>query len=142
MVRRSQGRRADRGEAIHFLEHIRDHKCATLVLGLLYSLPGQTLEIWREDLGIAEDPAPDDADLYGFNVIPETPLHRAVTSGKLHPKILQHLGTMCEVGAAFLGARGCRQISNSHHGGRTSRERNLYNLCTKQGAGCLAMARA
>ena len=135
--RRRQGRRASKEEAIRFLEGIRDRNRVALVIDLLYGLPGQTLEVWREDLRIADDLAPDGIDLYGLNLIPGTPLHRAVAAGKLHPTTLQHLGAMYEAGAAFLGARGWRQISNSHWA-RTPRERNLYNLCIKQGADCLA----
>ncbi len=136
-VRRRQGRRASKEEAIRFLEGIRDRNRVALVIDLLYGLPGQTLEVWREDLRIAGDLAPDGVDLYGLNLIPGTPLQRAVAAGKLHPMTLQHLGAMYEAGTTFLGARGWRQISNSHWA-RTSRERNRYNLRIKQGADCLA----
>lgn len=136
-VRRRQGRRASKEEAIRFLEGIRDRNRVALVIDLLYGLPGQTLEVWREDLRIVNDLAPDGVDLYGLNLIPGTPLQRAVSAGKLHPTTLQHLGAMYEAGAAFLGMRGWRQISNSHWA-RTPRERNRYNLRIKQGADCLA----
>jgi len=136
-VRRRQGRRAEKDEAIRFLEDIRKRESVTLVVDLLYGLPGQTLEIWREDLRIVGELEPDGVDLYGLNLIPGTPLQRAVSSGKLHPAPLQHLGAMYQTGATFLGDRGWRQISNSHWA-RTPRERNLYNLRIKQGADCLA----
>ncbi len=136
-VRRRLGRRADKEEAIRFLEGIRDRNRVALVIDLLYGLPGQTPEVWREDLRIADDLGPDGVDLYGLNLIPGTPLHRAAMAGKLQPTTLQHLGTMYESGAAFLGAKGWRQISNSHWA-RTPRERNLYNLHIKRGADCLA----
>lgn len=137
IVRRRQGRRAGKDEAIRFLGGVRERKRVTLVIDLLYGLPGQTLEIWHEDLRIADELAPDGVDLYGLNLIPGTPLHRAIAAGKLHPTTLQYLGAMYEAGAAFLGASGWRQISNSHWA-RTPRERNLYNLRIKQGADCLA----
>jgi oxygen-independent coproporphyrinogen-3 oxidase len=136
-VRRRQGRRASREEAVRFLEGIRDRNRVALVVDLLYGLPGQTLEVWREDVRIASDLAPDGVDLYGLNLIPGTPLQRAVTAGKLHPTTLQHLGAMYEAGAALLSAKGWRQISNSHWA-RTPRERNRYNLRIKQGGDCLA----
>ncbi|MCF8471033.1 MAG: heme anaerobic degradation radical SAM methyltransferase ChuW/HutW [Parvibaculum sp.] len=136
-VRRRQGRRASKEEAIRFLEGIRDRNSVTLVIDLLYGLSGQTMEVWREDLRIVGDLAPDGVDLYGLNLIPGTPLQRAVAAGKLHPMTLPHLGAMYEAGAAFLSAKGWRQISNSHWA-RTPHERNRYNLRIKQGADCLA----
>lgn len=136
-VRRRQGRRASKEEVVRFLEGVRDRDRVTLVIDLLYGLPGQTPEIWREDLRIADDLAPDGVDLYGINLIPNTPLHRAVAAGKLQPTTLRDLGAMYEAGATFLGTRGWRQISNSHWA-RTPRERSLYNLRIKQGVECLA----
>ncbi|MCC6776985.1 MAG: heme anaerobic degradation radical SAM methyltransferase ChuW/HutW [Hyphomicrobiales bacterium] len=136
-VRRRQGRRASKEEAIRFLEGIRDRNRVALVIDLLFGLPDQTLAVWREDLRIADGLSPDGVDLYGLNLIPGTPLQRAVAAGRLHPTTLQHLGAMYEAGAVFLGERGWRQISNSHWA-RTLRERNLYNLRIKQGADCLA----
>ncbi|MCC7348732.1 MAG: heme anaerobic degradation radical SAM methyltransferase ChuW/HutW [Variibacter sp.] len=136
-VRRRQGRRASKEEAIRFLAGIRDRNRVALVIDLLYGLPGQTPEVWREDLRIAADLAPDGIDLYGLNLIPGTPLQRAVAAGKLDPTALQDLGARYEAGAAVLAAAGWRQISNSHWA-RTPRERNVYNLRIKQGVDCLA----
>lgn len=136
-VRRRQGRRATKEDAIRFLAGIRDRNQVALVIDLLYGLPGQTPDIWNEDLRIATDLAPDGLDLYGLNLIPGTPLQRAVAAGKLDAATLQQLGSMYQAGAAFLGDRNWRQISNSHWA-RTSRERNLYNLRIKEGADCLA----
>jgi oxygen-independent coproporphyrinogen-3 oxidase len=136
-VRRRQGRRASKEQAVRFLAGIRDRNKVALVVDLLYGLPGQTEEVWREDLRIVASLTPDGVDLYGLNLIPGTPLHHAVAAGKLHPTTLQDLGAMYEAGVAFLGEAGWQQISNSHWG-RTPRERNVYNLRIKEGADCLA----
>jgi oxygen-independent coproporphyrinogen-3 oxidase len=136
-IRRRHGRRASKEEAVRFLAGIRDRGRVALVIDLLFGLPGQTLEVWREDLRIANDLAPDGIDLYGLNLIPGTPLHRAVGTGKLRPATFQELGTMYETGVAFLGWAGWRHLSNSHWA-QTPRERNIYNLRIKQGADCLA----
>lgn len=136
-LRQRQGRRASKEEAIRFLAGVRDRNRAALVIDLLYGLPGQTRDMWREDLRIVSDLAPDGVDLYGLNLIPGTPLQRAVTAGKFMPATYGELGAMYEAGATFLGARGWRQISNSHWA-RTPRERNIYNLRIKQDADCLA----
>ncbi|RIK85026.1 MAG: heme anaerobic degradation radical SAM methyltransferase ChuW/HutW [Hyphomicrobiales bacterium] len=137
-VRRRQGRRAGKEEAIAFIEALRDRDRAAVVIDLLFGLPGQTEAVWREDLAIAADIAPDGVDLYGLNLIPGTPLHRAAAAGKFpDAPTLADLGGMYRAGSDFLAGRGWRQISNSHWG-RTPRERNVYNLRIKEGAECLA----
>lgn len=137
-VRHRQGRRASKEEAIRFLEAIRDRDRAALVIDLLYGLPGQTDEIWSEDLRIAADLAPDGVDLYGLNLIPGTPLHKAIGIGKFPAAAtLKDIGVMYRAGVEFLSAKGWTQISNSHWA-RTPRERNIYNLRIKEGADCLA----
>ena len=136
-VRRRQGRRTDTKEVIRFLAGIHDRGRAALVIDLLYGLPGQTAQVWLEDLRIATDLRPDGIDLYGLNLIPGTPLQQAVASGKMEKATLQSLASMYETGAAYLDERGWRQLSNSHWTS-SSRERNLYNLRIKQGAECLA----
>lgn len=137
-VRRRQGRRASREEAIRFLEGIRDRDRAALVIDLIYGLPGQTPEVWRQDLDTAAGIGPDGIDLYGLNLIPGTPLSTAITAGKFpSAPNLAEIGDFYAAGADFFRRRGWRQISNNHWG-RTTRERNLYNLLIKEGADCIA----
>ena len=137
-VRRRQGRRTGKEEAIAFIEALCERDRAAIVIDLLFGLPGQTREIWREDLAIAAAIAPDGVDLYGLNLIPGTPLHRAASAGKFpDAPTLADLGGMYRAGADFLGGRGWEQISNSHWR-RTPRERNVYNLRIKEGVDCLA----
>ena len=137
-VRRRQGRRAGKEEAIGFVGAIRDRNRAAVVIDLLYGLPGQSDRIWSEDLRIAADIAPDGVDLYGLNLIPGTPLQQAIGAGKFPAAAtLKDIGAMYRAGVEFLAAKGWAQISNSHWA-RTPRERNVYNLRIKEGADCLA----
>ncbi len=138
-VRRRQGRRAGKEEAIAFIERLRERAGgAAVVIDLLYGLPGQDEAVWREDLNIAATVAPDGVDLYGLNLIPGTPLFTAVSAGKFPAMpALAELGRMYRIGAEHLGAEGWEQISNSHWR-RTKLERNVYNLRIKQGVDCLA----
>lgn len=137
-VRRRQGRRAGKEEAIAFIEGLRDRGGAAVVIDLLYGLPGQDEAVWREDLRIAAQIAPDGVDLYGLNLIPGTPLATAVSAGKFPAMpVLAELGRMYRLGAEHLGAEGWEQISNSHWR-RTQLERNVYNLRIKEGVDCLA----
>ncbi|HMM78218.1 MAG TPA: heme anaerobic degradation radical SAM methyltransferase ChuW/HutW [Gammaproteobacteria bacterium] len=137
-VRRRQGRRASREEAIAFLEGIRARDRAALVIDLIFGLPGQTPQVWQADLETAAALEPDGIDLYGLNLIPGTPLFRAAAGGKFPGSpTLSDLGRLYKAGVDFFDRKGWRQISNSHFG-RTTRERNLYNLYVKGGADCLA----
>ncbi len=137
-VRRRQGRRASKEDAIRFVSALRDRGRAAVVIDLLYGLPGQSEEVWSEDLRIAADIAPDGVDLYGLNLIPGTPLHHAIGAGKFPAAAtLKDIGAMYRTGVEVLAARGWAQISNSHWA-RTPRERNVYNLRIKEGADCLA----
>lgn len=137
-VRRRQGRRASREEAIAFLQGLRDRDRAALVIDLIFGLPGQTQRIWQADLETAAALEPDGIDLYGLNVIPGTPLFRAAAGGKFPgAPTLTDLGRFYKAGVDFFERKGWRQISNSHFA-RTTRERNLYNLYVKGGADCLA----
>lgn len=137
-VRRRQGRRSSREEAVRFLEDLRARDRAAVVIDLMYGLPGQTLEVWKRDLETAAAIAPDGIDLYGLNLIPNSPLVTALEAGKF-PKT-PHSAELLDyyhAGSQFLNDRSWQQISNNHWG-YTPRERNRYNLMMKQGADCLA----
>lgn len=137
-VRTRQGRRSSKEQVIRFLEDIRRRDRAALVVDLIFGLPGQTPEVWREDLRICDALGPDGVDLYGINIIPGSPLQKALEAGKFAAApTLTDLGAMYRTGSEFLGGRGWHQISNSHWG-RTTRERNRYNLMIKAGAEFLA----
>lgn len=137
-VRRRQGRRSSGPEAIRFLEALRDRDRAALVIDLMYGLPGQTPEVWQQDLETAAALSPDGIDLYGLNLIPGTPLSTAIAAGKFPAApAFADLGTFYRAGSEFFAKRNWRQVSNNHWG-RTTRERNLYNLLIKDGADCLA----
>ncbi len=137
-VRRRQGRRASREDAIAFLEGLKRHDGAAVVIDLMYGLPGQTLEVWQRDLATAAAIAPDGIDLYGLNLIPGTPLFSAIQAGKFATApSLADLGRYYRIGSDFLNERSWRQVSNNHWA-RTSLERNRYNRMIKEGADCLA----
>lgn len=137
-VRRRQGRRSSREEAIAFLEALRQKTGSAMVIDLMYGLPGQTMEVWRRDLETATAIAPDGIDLYGLNLIPGTPLFTAMEAGKFAaaPK-LADLGNYYRTGCEILNALSWRQVSNNHWA-RTPLERNLYNRLIKEGMDCLA----
>ncbi|HFU7927659.1 TPA: heme anaerobic degradation radical SAM methyltransferase ChuW/HutW, partial [Escherichia coli] len=104
---------------------------------LLFGLPGQDAQTWGEDLAIARDIGLDGVDLYALNVLPNTPLGKAVENGRTTVPSPAERRDLYLQGCDFMDEAGWRCISNSHWG-RTTRERNLYNLLIKQGADCLA----
>ncbi len=137
-VRRRQGRRSSRQEAITFLENLGGRDRAAVVIDLIYGLPGQTLDIWQQDLETATALGADGIDLYGLNVIPGTPLFTALAAGKFSDASeLRQLGDFYLAGDKLMQRKNWRRLSNNHWG-RTTRERNLYNLLIKEGADCLA----
>lgn len=137
-IRRRQGRKSSREQIIRFLQGLRARENTAMVIDLMYGLPDQTRDLWREDVLTAIALAPDGIDIYGLNLIPGTPLHKAVGMGKFPATAQLHeLGEMYLIGAGLLLGAGWEQVSNSHWR-RTSRERNRYNLRIKQGVDCLA----
>lgn len=110
---------------------------AAVVCDLLFGLPGQDAKIWGEDLAIARDIGLDGVDLYALNLIPNTPLGKAVENGRTTVPSPAERRDLYLQGCDFMDDAGWRCISNSHWA-RTTRERNLYNLLIKQGADCLA----
>jgi oxygen-independent coproporphyrinogen-3 oxidase len=56
-----------------------------LSIDLLYNLPGQTLEQWKEDLKQALELEVESVDCYPLDLYTDTPLARKIASGELPP---------------------------------------------------------
>lgn len=137
-VRKRLGRRSDKAQAIAFLEMLNGKSCVASVIDLMYGLPNQTLDVWQEDLAIAAAIAPDGLDIYGLNLIPGTPLAKAIEAGKFAvAPTLAERGAYYDAGVRLFRSKGWTQISNNHFAA-TALERNRYNRMTKEGAECLA----
>jgi len=137
-IRQRLARTAGREEAIRFMENLASRDKAAVVCDLIFGLPGQTLEIWQEDLTIASQLPLDGVDLYALNLLPTTPLFKAVENKRTELPNVTLRRACYHLGAEFLAQQGWTHLSNSHWA-RTTRERNLYNLLIKRGADCLAM---
>lgn len=137
-IRQRLSRTAGREEAIKFLENLCSRDKAAVVCDLIFGLPEQTEAIWQDDLDIVSQLPLDGVDLYALNLLPTTPLFKAVENKRTElPDVVARRASYRR-GAEFLAHQGWAQLSNSHWA-RTTRERNLYNLLIKQGADCLAM---
>lgn len=137
-IRQRMARLFDRQQLIHFLENLCRRDKAAVVCDLMFGLPGQTAESWREDLAIVSDLPLDGVDLYALNLLPTTPLAKAAENQRVTLPAVMERRDFYRTGADFLANAGWHQLSNSHWA-KTTRERNLYNLLIKQGADCLAM---
>ncbi|MEC5318184.1 heme anaerobic degradation radical SAM methyltransferase ChuW/HutW [Brenneria populi subsp. brevivirga] len=137
-IRRRMARTSDKRQLIRFLEGLCRRDRAAVVCDLMFGLPGQTPETWREDLNIVGSLPLDGVDLYALNLLPTTPLAQAAENRRVALPDVTARRNFYRSGASFLADAGWHQLSNSHWA-RTTRERNLYNLLIKQGADCLAM---
>jgi len=54
-------------------------------IDLLYNLPGQTLEQWRDDIKQALELEVESVDCYPLDLYPETPLAKKIATGELPP---------------------------------------------------------
>ncbi len=99
---------------------------ANLSLDLIYGLPGQTLERWKENLSAAADLGPEHLSCYGLKVEEGTPLYARREEAALPGDDLQadmYLWTV-----SFLESRGYAQyeISNFARPGFASRHNLKY----------------
>lgn len=137
-IRKKMARTSDGPTARAFMEGLVKRDRAAVVCDLLFGLPGQNAERWAEDLTIARDIGLDGVDLYALNLLPQTPLGKAVAAERVSLPSPAERRDLYLQGYQFMDRAGWRCISNSHWA-RTTRERNLYNLLIKQGADCLAL---
>jgi putative heme utilization radical SAM enzyme HutW len=137
-IRQRLARTAGRDEAIRFLENLGSRDKAAVVCDLIFGLPEQTSASWQEDLDIVSELPLDGVDLYALNLLPTTPLFKAVENNRAELPDVKARRGFYRQGAEFLALQGWAQLSNSHWA-KTTRERNLYNLLIKRGADCLAM---
>lgn len=139
--RLSFGVQSFRDDDLEFLSRIHDSKAAleavrvareagfeNVSIDLIYSLPGQTLERWRENLRTAVSLAPDHISAYGLIVEDQTPLARMVRAGVVTPNPVDTEAELYECTMEYLGAEGYGQyeVSNFARPGRRSRHNMAY----------------
>lgn len=137
-VRHRLGRKFDRAGLIDAIERLVARDRATVVIDLMYGLPGQTADVWRRDIETAADLGLDGLDFYALSVWPGGPLAQAITGGKALPlPSLADQGLAYAEASAFFAEQGWRRLSQAHVA-RSLREENRYNRLVKAGAACLA----
>lgn len=132
ILRQRLGRISSREE----LKSALDGICASgssVIIDMLYGLPGQTREILLDDIRfISEETGIDGLDLYALKIFPGTPLDKAIQIGKM-PKAptFDDTATMFHDAYLALVNAGFEHFSPKHWR-RNARERSLYNRLAGQ----------
>jgi oxygen-independent coproporphyrinogen-3 oxidase len=138
-VRKSVGRRASRERMIDVLIGLRDLGRATVVIDLIYGLPGQTTDTWERDIETYLELGIDGCDLYQLNIFTGGPLDTAVSKGAL-PKTatLGEQADYCVRGVEMMTAAHQRRLSLTHWA-QNARERSLYNSYSRGRSECVPL---
>ncbi|MGS0689354.1 heme anaerobic degradation radical SAM methyltransferase ChuW/HutW [Shewanella sp. 0m-4] len=138
-VRQAAGRFDDRDYLINRLQQLRQHPSASIVIDLIFGLPGQTLDIWQQDLQAVIDSGVHGVDLYQLIGLCGTRIEHAREKGKILGTALsefqadsQTRANMYASGAAHFESLNWQRLSSCHWR-RDSRERSVYNSLAKSG---------
>lgn len=132
-VRQMVGRLDTKETVLERLAALKAYGQCSVVIDLIYGLPGQTMEVWEQDLSDLVSSGVDGADLYQLNVFDGSDLNRDIASGKVPPAATTSMqGDMFEFGRTYLEARAYRRLSAAHWSAN-NRESSLYNILAKAG---------
>lgn len=133
-IRRRLGRKHSGEEAAQYMTHLASHKQAVVVLDLIYGLPGQTNEVWQNDIETALGLGLDGLDVYSFKCFPSLPINRMIEKGAF-PALPDDLmqATQYAYAVRRMEKENWLQISNSHFAAPSNMERNIYNSQIKFG---------
>ena len=132
-VRQMVGRLDTKETVLERLAALKAYGQCSVVIDLIYGLPGQTMEVWEQDLADLVSSGVDGADLYQLNVFDGSDLNRDIASGKVPPAATTSMQEdMFEFGRTYLEARAYRRLSAAHWSAN-NRERSLYNILAKAG---------
>jgi len=138
-IRKSIGRKESKEKLIETLSVIRDLGKATVIVDLIYGLPGQTLEIWEEDINTYLSLDIDGCDLYQLNVFMGGPLEKSVSKGALpKPASLKEQADYFVRGLEMMEAAHQLRLSITHWA-NNARERSLYNIFSRGRSECVPL---
>ncbi|BAJ03536.1 heme anaerobic degradation radical SAM methyltransferase ChuW/HutW [Shewanella violacea] len=147
-VRLAAGRFDNREVLIERLQELSKHPSASIVADLIFGLPGQTMEIWLQDLQDVIQSSVHGVDLYQLIGLQGTRLSKQAEKEKakqtqedgsqqkqqtLVPAVdSQTRASMYAAGARLLESSGWQRLSSCHWR-RDNRERSIYNSLAKSG---------
>lgn len=122
------GRQHSREQALAALEKVREAGFTNINLDLMLGLPGQTIELLKDDLEQITALFPEHLSAYLLKVEPATPLHQRLRAGELILPSEEEAAEMYLTTAAVLEAAGYRQyeISNFACDGYQSKHNLIY----------------
>ena len=132
-VRQMVGRLDTKETVLERLASLKAYGQCSVVIDLIYGLPGQTMEVWEQDLADLVSSGVDGADLYQLNVFDGSDLNKDIAKGKVPAAATTAMqGDMFEFGRKYLDERSYRRLSAAHWSAN-NRERSLYNILAKAG---------
>ncbi|KTA85988.1 heme anaerobic degradation radical SAM methyltransferase ChuW/HutW [Aeromonas salmonicida] len=133
-VRQQAARFDDRQTLLARLGELTQDDAAVIVGDLIFGLPGQDDEVWRQDIADVMASGVHGVDLYQLIPMAGTNLERAEASGKLGwAADGQQRAAMYAYGAQTLEQGGWQRLSCSHWR-RNEAEQSRYNQMAKRGA--------
>ena len=132
-------RRTDGAQATRAVRQARAEGFSNLSLDLIYGVPYQTLESWRETLLRALDLGPVHFSCYCLGFEEGTPLHRQLQKGTIQAVAADSQWEFMELTETTLAAAGFRryEVSSWSRPGFESRHNRAYWRCRPvYGAGC------
>lgn len=122
------GRLHDPGDIASALDAARAAGFQNLNLDLIYGIPGQTLDRWRESLRMAVDLGPEHLSCYALTYEPDTPMTRLRLSGAITPCGEDLEAEMFEAAIEQLTLAGYEhyEISNFARPGKRCRANMIY----------------
>ncbi|GIU49458.1 heme anaerobic degradation radical SAM methyltransferase ChuW/HutW [Shewanella sp. KT0246] len=138
-VRKAAGRFDDKQTLIERLQHLSKHPTASIVIDLIFGLPGQTMEIWQQDIQAAMESGAHGVDLYQLIGLAGNRIDKASEKGKVlgtdtseFQADSQTRANMYAYGASKLESNDWQRLSSCHWR-RDNRERSIYNSLAKSG---------
>lgn len=133
-LRQRMGRIDTKETVIERLKAISAYNQASIIIDIIYGLPGQTEESFMQDLAIIDSLPINGMDLYQLSLLPNTPMVKAIEAGKMPPAASRwQQAEMFAKAVEWLDDRAYFRLSNCHWS-KNNRERSMYNLFAKSGA--------
>jgi oxygen-independent coproporphyrinogen-3 oxidase len=121
------GRIHNSEEAIRCVKFARGAGFENLSLDFIYSLPGQTVDKWMQNLRTAVSLAPEHISAYSLIVEEHTPLARMVAAKQVSPNPTETEAELYELTMQFLAANGFDHYEVSNYARPGFRSRHNYN---------------
>ncbi|WP_394203136.1 heme anaerobic degradation radical SAM methyltransferase ChuW/HutW [Shewanella waksmanii] len=138
-VRIAAGRFDDKSNLLERLQQLSQHPTASVVIDLIFGLPGQTMDIWQQDLQAVLDSGVHGIDLYQLIGLQGSRMEHAKDKGKVIAPAnnqfqadSQTRAQMYATGASHFESNGWQRLSSCHWR-RDERERSIYNTLAKSG---------